>query len=590
MRCVIDNATEFDMQASSSPRALFENALEPPLGFRDDAAATTNMDDLKQQALLPVILGVTGHRKLNVNDKALVDCVRAELLKIKAQFPHSPFLLLTGLADGADRLVARLATDCLDAHTIAVLPFAVDEYRKDFTTPAQLDEFNELHKLARTVVVPQHEMAEAIGSGEARNRQYARVGGYIAEHSQILIAIWDGEDARGTGGTADVVRWREAGHVPPAFSCFDEKTNVLRADKPRPLVHIDPKNYKARNLTGRVESALPDPALETIDNYNREVEIRLHGDIAAAVMRSREELMPLNNVPDSWKRDPGAVKLALNFATADVLAGDYQKKDNTLILVVAAAFFLAMSFANQTAVTLNTVFFLLFMGLILILDRWAKRRKIEDRYFDYRALAEGLRVAFFWRVGGIHRSVWLNYLSEHTNVLSWVRDALHSAELFALSTNHRPAAAEDLEAVNKLWLRNQANYFNGKIKSLSRQTKRWKRFALVTFILSWVFAASKLAAQLEWQRIRAVIHLLTAIGGVMIGAGLASEFFARKKGFEALLKRYTLSAELYARASDRLQITQYPADQILLRIGREALNENATWLWQQKETSVRPRK
>ena len=35
---------------------------------------------------------------------------------------------------------------------------------------------------------------------------YAAVGAAVLEHSDLLLAIWDGEEARGRGGTAEVVQ------------------------------------------------------------------------------------------------------------------------------------------------------------------------------------------------------------------------------------------------------------------------------------------------------------------------------------------------------------------------------------------------
>ena len=48
---------------------------------------------------------------------------------------------------------------------------------------------------------------------ESRNKQYALAGAYIAAHSQILIALWDG---RATGETAEVVRAKLEGIPAPS--------------------------------------------------------------------------------------------------------------------------------------------------------------------------------------------------------------------------------------------------------------------------------------------------------------------------------------------------------------------------------------
>jgi hypothetical protein len=36
---------------------------------------------------------------------------------------------------------------------------------------------------------------------------YRRVGHYVVDHCDLLIAIWDGQPARGRGGTADIVQY-----------------------------------------------------------------------------------------------------------------------------------------------------------------------------------------------------------------------------------------------------------------------------------------------------------------------------------------------------------------------------------------------
>ena len=39
----------------------------------------------------------------------------------------------------------------------------------------------------------------------SRNEAYEKTGFFIAEHSDVVIAVWDGLPSQGRGGTADVV-------------------------------------------------------------------------------------------------------------------------------------------------------------------------------------------------------------------------------------------------------------------------------------------------------------------------------------------------------------------------------------------------
>ena len=82
----------------------------------------------------------------------------------------------------------------------------------------------------------------------AREKQYAWVGAYVAEHADILFAIWDGKPARGVGGTGQVVKWFLANHVPRAHSTLisAHPAGPLAGGTPTLLIHIDPK-------TGQIE-------------------------------------------------------------------------------------------------------------------------------------------------------------------------------------------------------------------------------------------------------------------------------------------------------------------------------------------------
>jgi hypothetical protein len=138
------------------------------------------MDDYR----IPLILGVTGHRTLDATDERLIRLVSDELIKLRNTLPDTPFVILSPLAEGADRLVARLAMEHLHARLIVPLPLPLAEYQNDFETELSRQAFAELLRQAdRSFELPLHEMPEDVTqAGEPRNRQYARVGAYVAEH------------------------------------------------------------------------------------------------------------------------------------------------------------------------------------------------------------------------------------------------------------------------------------------------------------------------------------------------------------------------------------------------------------------------
>ncbi|MEO6835955.1 MAG: hypothetical protein ABI231_08625, partial [Candidatus Tumulicola sp.] len=170
---------------------------------------------------IPLLVGVTGHRKLPPNTGALKAAVRETLKGFRRAYPTTSIVLLSSLSEGADRLVALEALD-LGCTLVVPLPMDAGEYERDFETAESRAEFRAL--LARATssfVVPG---AEATPNGDdARNHAYVQCGAYIVRHCVELIALWDGREGA-KGGTAGVVEFQLDGipapYVPQALA-FD---------------------------------------------------------------------------------------------------------------------------------------------------------------------------------------------------------------------------------------------------------------------------------------------------------------------------------------------------------------------------------
>ncbi len=544
------------------------------------------MEQPSNGPFLPLVIGVTGHRKIDVQNPRLAGAVSDALTVLKEAFPSSPFLLLTGLAEGADRLVAKLAVEILSAELVVVLPFEREEFNRDFKTPASVDEFKELAGRAQSVgLCPQREShAEVCRPGEARNRQYARAGAFIVEHAQVLIGVWDGLDARGTGGTGDVVKWWKSGEVPPEFSSQADERNVLWASHVRPFIHIHPQNAQTNSdEVFQVEGATQS-ALQRIELYNRDVMAHLKERGLSECEASLSHLFPAKAANEIVESDTGLFRLVRAYCCADALAREFQRKDLWLIGLVAVVFFASL--------LVKPLFLVVFAAVW-----WGRRQQIENRFFDYRALAEGLRVAIFWRMAGLKQRVSLNYLSEHVGVLSWVHESLRSAEVLAITPTMATDASR-MRIVKESWLKGQLDFFTAKLAPMQARLKRLKWLGTAAFLASSCVGLLEFLAGFE--PVTGMIGNEEARGRFLANAKFASEilvavavtigFYAAKKAFDALSKRYRLSAQLYARAIERLDSGQYPPEKVFLQIGREALNENADWLWRQHETPLKPKR
>lgn len=143
-------------------------------------------------------IGVTGHRKLA--DAAAIEAgVDAALAAIEARFPQEPLRILSSLAEGADRLVARRVLSRPGARLVAVLPLPRLDYMTDFESQQSREEFLALLGEAEAVI--------EMPATDSRTEAYERAGRYVVEHSDVLVAVWDGLPASGRGGTAEMVAW-----------------------------------------------------------------------------------------------------------------------------------------------------------------------------------------------------------------------------------------------------------------------------------------------------------------------------------------------------------------------------------------------
>jgi hypothetical protein len=174
-----------------------------------------------------VRIGATGHRKLDdpaamealvkkaidaVVEELLAKEVRRKIVRDRSAGAAIPFSVVSSLAEGADRVVARAVLSYPDARLDAVLPLAREDFMEDFATEASRKEFAELlNRCSEPVVLRtnriRNERHDANGQAELRSDAYAQAGRYVVDHCDVLIAVWDGKPARGGGGTAEIVEY-----------------------------------------------------------------------------------------------------------------------------------------------------------------------------------------------------------------------------------------------------------------------------------------------------------------------------------------------------------------------------------------------
>ncbi|MCH5350732.1 MAG: hypothetical protein J1F39_02030 [Clostridiales bacterium] len=165
---------------------------------------------------IPIIVGVTGHRNIAEADKPeikkrIIESLEEikKLCESKSGGEDTPIVMLNAFAQGADTLCAEAAFD-LGIDVYAVLPRPEDEYINSFDDGD--DKKNLLSNLAKTkrrFVAPDIEQCRDFMKLSRENYEYRQTGIYIAEHSHILLALWDGKSPSEQYGcgTVEVIKF-----------------------------------------------------------------------------------------------------------------------------------------------------------------------------------------------------------------------------------------------------------------------------------------------------------------------------------------------------------------------------------------------
>jgi hypothetical protein len=197
---------------------------------------------------VPLVIGVTGHRDLRAQDVPLLErAFGAIITRLRHDYMRdggdaAPLVLISALAEGADRVAARVALD-MGVKLIAPLPLPTEEYRRDFEpglTPNAATEFDRLlsHAIATPVMefAPGNSLEDVRLSADKRAEQYRAVGLFIVQHCDVLVALWDGkENDRAPGGSAEVVGFKREG-IPLAVSGSAHAS--LDGSEIGPVIHV----------------------------------------------------------------------------------------------------------------------------------------------------------------------------------------------------------------------------------------------------------------------------------------------------------------------------------------------------------------
>ncbi|MBT8097376.1 MAG: hypothetical protein HKN35_00045 [Woeseia sp.] len=563
---------------------------------------------------IPLVVAVTGHRDLLASEvPGIRDRVQALFEDIQRDYPDRKLQVVSALAEGADQLVADVALR-MDIALVALLPMQKSAYRDDFATAESKQRFDSLCERATNC----YELPLASGNthegistpGEQRTRQYAQLGVFLCAHCHILLAIWDGKQTGELGGTGQVVKFHHD-DIMPGYTVKSVATQQMLVDDESDLVyHIvcsrdrpdgDPKTGLSPLECSWYTKDRENPRSEEIPAQHRLI-FRRSGEFSADAIRNTHAIeanaYPLYTPEQAAELPPGVEDINRLFCIADVLAVLYQKKVLMMLRAMhVLAFLMGMMFILFSDFESWPVFmiaFLLFFAVSAAIQFVAARQGWQRKYLDYRTLAEGLRVQFYWAVAGVYNEneskyTHDNFLQTQDPELGWIRNVMRVAGTHCDVS--RTSSGKGLkfaigEWIGKVGGGGQLAYFATKTAEKIRRnrfTERLGQFSLLTSVaVVIVFVTIGTLMPASWSDpLMLIMGTTLLIYGIRQGYGYAT---AEKE----LIKQYEFMLRLFHNARRRLDNADDAREQrlILRALGGSALDEHAEWLLMHRERVI----
>jgi hypothetical protein len=566
--------------------------------------------------LIPIIVGITGHRDISESDSLLLETsINESLDNFQCKYPHSPKVLLSGLAEGIDQISAKSALSRgWQVHAVLALP------EEEFIQTFDQQNAENSKKIFKELLSKSKWVTVASPSRTPSPECFVNVSNLIASKAQWLIACWDGlENDTIDGGTSYTVNLFRNGKpsilpvVPDNGPVKWITTRRLKNYKPDPIgkiLDLAPTTIKISNDS--LEKISDETYLKTweeillkIDSYNKDAKILIKNNYNKLNLKRKNYLQIKDSINESAER------ASWLFAIADELsqiAGNKRSSRLTL-LIISSIIALALHalyaespikhwiwqvmsisiafFAYLTVINLPKTLRNIFPSLHNL-----NTRKIENDYLDYRALAEACRVQYFWDIATLKLSVSDYYLREQRDETEWIRQSIRTTTQNQ-ENNSKDTDIEIFKYILNAWIRDQKRFFIHSKKSMSYHSKKERSLSLISntlFIIAIVLAILSLI--LEWLDIEYfdIEWLEFAYTCSLIISG-ASKVYQETQGHAEHAKSYEKMALMMLLTEEKMNAHQNnltTLKEIVKEIGIAALNENSDWLRVHRERPSGP--
>ncbi|MFT5113415.1 MAG: hypothetical protein ACI8XU_000663 [Kiritimatiellia bacterium] len=574
---------------------------------------TSDIHHLHKEYTLPLVVAITGHRDLVASE---LDSIRATtksfLLDLQKRFPSNRLTIMSPLAEGADQLVAEVAVE-LDIDLIVPLPKPRQEYIKDFELTEVRDRFEFLCAKASQVFEICGEIPpvpKGIDPTKWENDYpYAQLGIYLCGHCHILLALWDGRPSDRMGGTAQIVKFHHDDTMVDVTGMTVSSQELLVDDESDLVFHIVCSRRSEPSKLGldlkpldwwwytkdHVEPRSKDLPQQHALIFQRTSDFSTDALIHAEKIET--EKWSLIEAENEAAVPAGARIIDEMYTTADWLAIHFQKKTlRTLAITHIMGFLMGFMFILYSDMGTWRAFlwiFLIAFASGIISQYLANRGAWQRKYLDYRTLAEGLRVQFYWAVAGVtNENKWKfahdGYLKSQNPEIGWIRNVMRVAGIRSDANPNTNVAGVNF-TINE-WVGNeeqgQLGYFKRKSAERIQRAKLTDNFGRASLLVSvsavllFLIVGSRIGE--FWESI-----VMVTLGSTLLIYGVR-EGYTFATGTKELIRQYEFMLRIFDNSFIRLTSAKDIKEkrQILAALGQSALDEHSDWILMNRERSI----
>lgn len=602
---------------------------------------------MKIQHKLPFIIGVAGHRKINIETDELAlkrEIKHAFEFWLSKLDKSTPIWFYTGMAEGSDLIVLQVIEELKvdkDLHQlIKIKPclampsqyleqdFDIDD--KKYITKGLAYFLNKTQQYVDETLIIKHGLSEqeylyAISDnkyGVWRNQLYLNQGAFLAKYCNVLLTLWDGNDSKGVGGTADVVRLKTGmpfdgiQSLPSYLKPFDDFDGGATGVIHHIPVNIEHNLLAENNLCCALAAVNDENLFDGQFLYNgRKMNDGLESvnqtfDKEMLLLIEQVNTFNLNIESDNtYRQQSKKPEQGTLFEQADDVAVHFQKKHKSNLYTFLGLAFLvffnyeafSLFIGSQLESVFNTLVLLSLLSIVFLRFR-ANRLGYKNKYQLARSIAETLRIRAHLNQLGCPPSDNCLLNRQERIRLPVLIQAIHYSEVNEWWTKNRPSS------LSGNWLQEQVDFLESRLINSSPQgmklfsTKRPKHafltlgklpslfitLAAIIGFAYWGISHFDLGIELNILVTTKNMLLVGLQGMLMLSASVA--LLLEYNNYEQLFLGYENLLKLFKRAAiivDNNDSNDAVKHRVYMQLAEEALKEHTDWYFNEAKVDIK---